>query len=99
MKEFTKEEIEAMKHFPRTLPEDRQAWLKRFLPAPSYEDALAAREKQRALKAQQKLTPPPYEEVLKVRKQKETRARGSQELKKIMNDPQLTAHFMAHISR
>ena len=82
MKEFTKEEIEAMKNFPRTLPEDRQAWLKRFLPAPSYEDVSAARE-----------------EILKARKQKETRARGSQELKKIMNNPQLTAHFMAHISR
>jgi len=82
MKEFTPEEIDAMKHFPRTLPEDRAAWRKRFLPPPSREEVLKANE-----------------DALKVRKQKETRARGSQELKKIMNDPKLTAHFMAHISR
>ncbi|MBQ4472493.1 MAG: hypothetical protein II942_04565 [Alphaproteobacteria bacterium] len=42
MKEFTPEQIEAMKHFPRTLPEDRRRFCELFLTPPSREEYLKA---------------------------------------------------------
>ena len=82
MKEFTPEQIEAMKHFPRTLPEDRRRFCELFLTPPSRQDVLEAQKR----------------EAIERRKQ-QIREKGSQALKKITNDPQLTAHFMTHISR
>lgn len=82
MKEFTPEQIEAMKHFPRTLPEDNRRFRELFLAPPSREEYLEAQKR----------------EAIERRKQ-QIREKGSQALKKITNDPQLTAHFMTHISR
>ena len=46
MKEFTPEQIEAMKHFPRTLPEDSRRFRELFLTPPSYEEMLQARKRE-----------------------------------------------------
>lgn len=46
MKEFTPEQIEAMKHFPRTLPEDRRRFCELFLAPPSRQDVLEAQKRE-----------------------------------------------------
>ena len=80
MKEFTPEQIEAMKHFPRTLPEDRRRFCELFLTPPSRQDVLEAQKREAIERRKQQIR----EKGSQALKKSQTKTKSMPSMKKIV---------------